>query len=705
LGGANSAGVLTVLVLVLAAACKSAPAPIVTAPPVLPAVPLDTKVSWILRLEQQRMLRDPDSAEVTISAGALAPARSADLAALLADTDMAVRRRAALAIGRVGRADGVPALTGALADTEESVRASAAFALGLIGASAGVEPLQTALKDPSALVRARAVEGLGLIGQPSAAPAVADAAAGCQQALAGLPADDETSPQSPEIELCRLALFSLVRLKQYDPLARIALDPAGQPVSLWWPVAFALQRIGDKRAAPALLALASAHGVYTPAFALRGLGAIGETRAAPVARALAVNATADVRARVAAIRALGQIGGAASVEPLLQIAADKNSPRNVALEAVTALGGLADRRAFDPLLDLLTDAWPAMRAAALASAAKIDPDAFLLVASGLPPDPEWSVRAALAEVLGTLPAAPVRGALADLTTDADARVRGPALRALAKVGSPDLSTRLFDALEASDFVVRATAAELVGDGKPDGGVERLTAAYARGESDAAYAARGAALGALAKYASPDAKAVLHKALADKAWPVRTRAAELLRGLGEADAAPEIPAPLRQPPSFFDSPALLHPTFSPHVFIETHQGTIELELNLVEAPMTSQAFVELARAGFFNGMKMHRVVPNFVIQAGDPRGDGEGGPEFTLMDELSPLPYARGTLGMALDWRDTGGSQFFITVSPQPHLDAKYTVFGKVVRGDDLLDRFSQWDVIDRVRIWDGVKFE
>ena len=428
---------VAVLLAGLVAACKSVPAPIVTSPPVVPPLPLDTKVSWILRLEQQRVLRDPDlDAPAVVPAATHVPARTPDLMALLADPEPVVRRRAALAVGRVARAEGVPALAGALTDPEEDVRASAAFALGLIGAAAGVDPLQAALKDPSPRVRARAVEGLGLIGQSSAAPAVADAAAGCHDTLAGLAADDETSPQSQEIELCRLALFSLVRLKQYEPLARVALDQTGQPVSAWWPVAFALQRIGDKRAAPALLALASVPGVYTPAFALRGLGAAGETRAAPIARALAASAAADVRVRVAAIRALGQIGGAASVEPLLQLVADRSSPRNLALEAVTALGGLGDRRAFDPLLDLLTDSWPAMRAAALASAAKINPDAFLLVASGLPPDPEWSVRAALAEVLATLPAAQVRAAIADFTTDADARVRGPALRALAKVGSP-----------------------------------------------------------------------------------------------------------------------------------------------------------------------------------------------------------------------------------------------------------------------------
>ena len=91
------------------------------------------------------------------------------------------------------------------------------------------------------------------------------------------------------------------------------------------------------------------------------------------------------------------------------------------------------------------------------------------------------------------------------------------------------------------------------------------------------------------------------------------------------------------------------------------------------------------------------MPNFVIQAGDPRGDGEGGPGYTIRDELSPLPFVRGTVGMALAGRDTGGSQFFITLSPQPHLDGQYTVFGRVVNGLDLLDRMSLWDVIDASR--------
>jgi cyclophilin family peptidyl-prolyl cis-trans isomerase len=100
--------------------------------------------------------------------------------------------------------------------------------------------------------------------------------------------------------------------------------------------------------------------------------------------------------------------------------------------------------------------------------------------------------------------------------------------------------------------------------------------------------------------------------------------------------------------------------------------------------------------------IHRVVPDFVVQDGDPRGDGEGGPGYTLRDEINQRPYLRGTVGMALDWRDTGGSQFFITHSPQPHLDGRYTVFGYVVNGMEVVDRIEPRDVIRRVRVWDGI---
>ena len=591
----------------------------------------------------------------------------------------------------------VPALT----DPDENARATAAFALGLLAAKDAIDPLRAALQDPSLAVRGRAIEALGLIGDPAAAPAVADAA-GCRATIAAIEADDEGWPKTPEVEVCRLALFALVRLRDYDALARAALDEQGQPVSRWWPVAYALQRINDARAVPALLTLSSSTGVYTPAFALRGLAAAKDRRVVPPAVAAATRPDGDVRLRAAAVRALGQVGGADVVQPLRKIISDPATPPNLALEAVNALAAAGGPQAYSVMLDLLTDPWPAIRAAAITGAAQLDPEGFLLVISTFDRDPDWSVRAALAGVLGSLPVDRATPALQELAADDDVRVRGPALESLAKIEVPDLTKRLFDALDAPDFVVRATAARLMGERKPQGGAPRLAAAYVRAaEGDAAYAARAAALEALAKYGGEEALTTLRKALADRDWPVRIRAAELLRELGQPDAAPVRPAPVRQSLELFESPRLLRPDYSPHAFIETRMGTIEIELNVVDSPLTAWTFVELARAGFFNGIRIHRVVPNFVVQAGDPRGDGEGGPGYTIRDELSPLPFLRGTVGMALDWRDTGGSQFFITVSPQPHLDGRYTVFGKVVNGMDLLDGLSLWDVIERVRIWDG----
>jgi cyclophilin family peptidyl-prolyl cis-trans isomerase len=118
----------------------------------------------------------------------------------------------------------------------------------------------------------------------------------------------------------------------------------------------------------------------------------------------------------------------------------------------------------------------------------------------------------------------------------------------------------------------------------------------------------------------------------------------------------------------------------------------------DAPLTVYNIVSLARRGYFDGQLFHRVVPNFVVQAGDPRGDGNGGPGYAIRDEINRHRYGRGTLGMALSGPNTGGSQFFVTHSPQPHLDGGYTVFGQVLSGWDVLDRIAQGDHIVRVTV-------
>jgi cyclophilin family peptidyl-prolyl cis-trans isomerase len=133
-------------------------------------------------------------------------------------------------------------------------------------------------------------------------------------------------------------------------------------------------------------------------------------------------------------------------------------------------------------------------------------------------------------------------------------------------------------------------------------------------------------------------------------------------------------------------------------IESARGTITLELLGEDAPITVDNFVTLARRGYFRNVRFHRVVPNFVAQDGDPRGDGNGGPGYAIRDELNTRRYSRGAVGMALSGPDTGGSQYFLTLSPQPHLDARYTIFARVVGGWDAMDRLVQGDVIANIVI-------
>ncbi|HEY6323528.1 MAG TPA: peptidylprolyl isomerase [Thermoanaerobaculia bacterium] len=133
-----------------------------------------------------------------------------------------------------------------------------------------------------------------------------------------------------------------------------------------------------------------------------------------------------------------------------------------------------------------------------------------------------------------------------------------------------------------------------------------------------------------------------------------------------------------------------------VEVRTNRGTFRLRLDCPRAPRTCLNLLDLAAQHFYDGLLFHRVVPDFVIQAGDPRGDGYGGPGYVLGDEINRLRYHRGILGMALAGPDTGGSQFFITLSPQPHLDGGYTAFGEVVAGAAVLDAIEAGDRIESV---------
>jgi len=705
---------VTLLVL-LSAACASAP----QVKPVSVAIPVITweqKLGWMMRLEDQRVLRDPHPPARAVLAPAtpsrpevLAPAEPSDLVELLADPEARVRRRAALAAGRVGLPESVPALTGLLKDAEFEVRQMAAFSLGLLGDQSARPALLEALEDAHPIVQGRSAEALSRLGQPADGVAVAamvrrhlDAGA-----LKDLQADDERIGQEPA-DAVRLGLLALGRLKAYDALASVAFGPDGRPNSSWWPFAAALQQVTDPRAIPALRAMLATPSRYARTMAIQGLGALAARDAVPDLLQILIAVPSDHGLAVESLRALRRIGDGQAAPALLAFASDSRSDPRFRLEAIDALGGMPPvAGTVDALLDLLSETDPNVRAASFAALARLDPDSFISAIANIDADPHWTVRAAQSEALATIGAERAVPALLARAQDPDQRVVARVMASLAATKSPDAVTPLTRALAADDLVVRAEAARGLGALRSATSTQALLAAWARWRGEPQYQAKVAALEALAAIDPQAAREPVTAALADRDWAVRVRALELLRGLppagGDGDA---LAMAIRPAAASREIPAdewhwLLAPPFSPHARLELDRGVIEFELDVTGAPQTVANFMLLARRGFFDGVPVHRVVTNFVVQAGDPRGDGEGGPGYTIRDELNLTPYIRGIVGMALDWRDTGGSQFFVTLGPQPQLDGRYTAFGRVVEGMAVVEQIEKGDVVRRVTVWDG----
>jgi cyclophilin family peptidyl-prolyl cis-trans isomerase/HEAT repeat protein len=528
----------------------------------------------------------------------------------------------------------------------------------------------------------------------------AEIAAGAVARLS--PDDFEYLPGAPA-ETFRLGIDALVRLKAAGPLSSVVLNATGQPVVRWWPVAWALQRLADKRALPALMTFARSPTPYCRVLGAKGLGALKDPAAVEVLLPMVQGWAGDPRLAIGAVRALAQIGDRRAGPVLLKVLRATDLDPALKAEVVAALGAVSADQAGDVLLDLLSDPSPSVRIAALQSLRALDAQNFIAVLSGLDPDPDWRVRAALASLMGTLDADTSLPRLKEALTDSDSRVIPAVLAALVRVRAAGTDAVLLSRLSDSDPVVRAAAATGLGELKPPGAAPHLADAYRSALADPMYAARAAALDAIARHGAEPALPLLKEALADPDWAVRLAAARLLAPLAPAvDAAAAIrPAPIRRNAAWYAAPELVSPAVSPHVFIDTTRGTIEVELAVLDAPLTAANLMALARGGFYRGLTFHRVVADFVIQAGDPRGDGEGGAAFTIRDEINDRPFLTGAVGMALDGPDTGGSQFFITLSPQPHLDGRYTIFGQVVAGMDVATRIQQGDAIVRMRVWDG----
>jgi cyclophilin family peptidyl-prolyl cis-trans isomerase len=276
--------------------------------------------------------------------------------------------------------------------------------------------------------------------------------------------------------------------------------------------------------------------------------------------------------------------------------------------------------------------------------------------------------AALADSVAARPAA--RARLRGLLLDPDFQVRATAMGALAKGATIEDLDRALESYDAS---------------RADRDVDARLAFWTL--ADSALARAGASLPAVTERRIA--------ALTRPGEPLeRIRAAGIARFAAWRDSTGAA-----RPTAWYDARAReAMSSKAPLARIETDRGTLEVELFSSDAPITVDNFVSLARRGYFDGQRWHRVVPNFVVQGGDPRGDGNGGPGHAIRDEMNQHRYLRGTLGMALAGPNTGGSQFFLTHAPQPHLDGGYTVFGRLRAGGDVLDRIVQGDRIVRITI-------
>jgi len=273
------------------------------------------------------------------------------------------------------------------------------------------------------------------------------------------------------------------------------------------------------------------------------------------------------------------------------------------------------------------------------------------------------------------------------------------LRAYAAHKPADLGIVLRSYLEDNDVVVRGTAADLLGDLPPsDENTRLLASALPRSLQDDLNDAAVSVLDSLGKQKNSIANDAIKTALNSKDILIRRRAANLLKANNAGDFSAQIGTAQTQNTKADYQRALGRVGRMVRAVVTTTKGSFTIELLPEAAPLTVDNFVQLARRGYYRGIVFHRVVPNFVIQDGDPRGDGNGGPGYVIRCEVNEVPYDRGAVGMALSDKDTGGSQWFVTHSPQPHLDGGYTVFGRVVAGMNVVDAIVRGDVIRSIVI-------
>lgn len=618
------------------------------------------------------------------------------LSGAAASSDPWLRKKAALAAGRIRDPEATTLIAGLLRDPDAAVRRAAAFAAGVSEDRRLVPPLIRALADPDAATALAAAFALGKIGGPEATGAL-------------LSVLDSASPARAA---AAMALFRSEEPRVRERLAWLAVDPTVSAAERRAAV-YSLSRRPVTENSAALRAVLrrkeSGEECDGIAWAARGSGLLRDTEAGP--DLVGHTSSANVSIAVQSLLALEKI------VPSSNDAEVAARARNVALSrsrdpipgiAVAALrllgrfpGDAAAREALEEIL--LRKGWRGQTA--LVSLTRLDMASGRERAAKLLSDAAASdsleLKLGVCETMEFVADPVAESVGARLLSDGSARVRSAAVSFLSKRKAPIPDARLLAALNDPSPSVRAAALEaaaprleaapalipawektfarIFGTAEPDDVVTALEAAAARGAAGRALVS--------AKVDTPDAvvREKARRVMVEKfgAKPDGFRKIAVASGRTMAD---------------YRELARRTNGFAAEVEIATIRGGFRIALDFEEAPATSFSFYTLARRGFFNRLFIHRVVPDFVVQTGDPRGDGSGGPGYVLRDELNALTYERGTVGMALSGPDTGGSQWFVALAPQPHLDGGYTVFGRVVSGMEVLDRIEQDDRLLSVKV-------
>ena len=660
----------------VSARCGTAP----SAPGALPAarVPLRSFAgapeaeAALLELEDRRAF-DPSILE--------SAARSAD---------PAVRVRAALALGRIGDLRGRPLLVSLLSDPSPAVQASAAFGSQVLGDPSLTLELIPLLSRRDVSVESAAAKAIGFLARGDG-----------QDALVA--AVDTAAAPEPRATILR-SLWRFATPATEAAARRFATDP---DVRVRFGAIYALARKPLETSLPVLTATLSDSDADTAAYAARALGVLGKKESIlPLFGALNGGKPPLMTNALVALEAVleknpGSTAGKERIARVVALAGDANP--NIAVPALTLLRQFAgrDRDVFRRLWSIATTGTGRRRQVALLSATAVLRDTAFPTLEAAAKSPDPIVRATAAEAVGYLSfsrAAPLR---ATLVSDPSPVVRAAVLSGLT-TGEAVAQNRavIQRALNDADAGVRASAIEALTRSEDPSTLTVLSDALSKSAGSREPDVPIAVIAAAEKLRSnPGARAILEAAYRSQN-PVVSRIARrsLLKNF-RADPAAFPPSEFRPARSAADRLGLLAEAKKPwSATIETARGAFRIRLAGAAAPITVMNFVTLARRNFFDGSTVHRVVPGFVIQDGDPTGTGNGGPGYEIRDELNPIEYEEGTVGMALSGPDTGGSQWFVTQAREPHLDGIYTVFGQVVAGQDVVNRIEQGDRITRVSI-------